>query len=376
MMDFFRNLLSSDSFMPHGHCFLWDPGVLWLTVASDALIALSYYAIPVILFLFIKKKKGLPFAWMFFLFCVFILLCGTTHALDIWTVWDPAYRLLGLVKAATALVSIATAVLLIPLIPKALALRSPAELEAKNQELQKEIVERERMKKMLDQSNKELQQFAYVASHDLQEPLRMVSSYVQLLQKKYKGQLGADADEYIEFASDGARRMSVLINDLLAYSRLGSQAKEFIRVDCENIFRNSVQNLQSAIEESGAAITRAPLPHVMGDDVQLERLFQNLIGNALKYRGKEAPRIHVSAEMKQGEWIFSVRDNGIGIAPKDFDRVFVIFQRLHARHEYSGTGIGLAVCKKIVERHGGRIWVESEPGKGATFYFTMPERGT
>ncbi|MBI5184587.1 MAG: two-component sensor histidine kinase [Nitrospinae bacterium] len=375
MIDFFRNLLSSDSFMPHGHCFLWDPGVLWLTVASDALIALSYYAIPLVLFLFIRKKKNLPFAWMFFLFCVFILLCGTTHVLDVWTVWDPAYRLLGLVKAATALVSIATAVLLIPLIPKALALRSPEELEAKNQELQKEIVERDRVKKLLDQSNKELQQFAYIASHDLQEPLRMVSSYVQLLQKKYKGKLDSDADEYIEFASDGARRMGNLINDLLAYSRLESQAKEFRLVDGENIFRNSLRDLQAAIKESGAVVTHDPLPRVMGDDVQLESLFQNLIGNAIKYRGKKTPQIHVSVEMKPGEWVFSVRDNGIGIDPGYFGRIFVIFQRLHARHEYSGTGIGLAVCKKIVERHGGRIWVESEPGKGATFYFTIPEVG-
>ena len=231
----------------------------------------------------------------------------------------------------------------------------------------------EALSKELTRSNKELEQFAYVASHDLQEPLRMVASYTQLLAKRYQGKLDKDADEFIAFAVDGATRMQYLINDLLDYSRVGRKGKEFVQADCEEVFKKALTNLKIAIEEKKAQVTHDPLPTVMGDDVQLVRLFQNLIGNALKFtKAAELPQIHVSVERKNGELIFSFRDSGIGIDPKHFDRLFQIFQRLHTREEYPGTGIGLAVCKKIVERHGGRVWVESELGKGTTFYFTVP----
>ncbi len=224
----------------------------------------------------------------------------------------------------------------------------------------------------LDRSNKELEQFAYVASHDLQEPLRMVSSYTQLLARRYKGRLDADADEFIAFAVDGAYRMQRLINDLLSYSRVGTRGKEFEPTDCAAFFDQAITNLKGTIGESGAEVTCGPLPTVMADKSQIGQLLQNLIGNALKYHGDEPPRVHVSAEQKGDEWVFSVRDNGIGIDPQYADRIFVIFQRLHNREEYAGTGIGLAICKKIVERHGGRIWLESQLGSGATFHFTIP----
>ena len=226
----------------------------------------------------------------------------------------------------------------------------------------------------LARSNAELEQFAYVASHDLQEPLRMVKSYTQLLAKRYVGKLDADADEFIGYAADAATRMGVLISDLLTYSRVGRSGKEFEPVNCEQVLDQVLLNLQTGVEESGAQVTRDPMPTIVADGSQLTQLFQNLIGNAIKYRGEAAPEVHVGSRRANGEWSLYVRDNGMGIDPKHAERIFAIFQRLHTRAEYPGTGIGLALCKKIVERHGGRIWLESEPGKGATFRVTLPDR--
>jgi signal transduction histidine kinase len=229
-----------------------------------------------------------------------------------------------------------------------------------------------RSNRELEQSNRELEQFAYVASHDLQEPLRMVSGYTQLLSQRYKDKLGADAAEFIGFAVDGAKRMHGLINDLLAYSRFGNKNTEFARTDCEVVLQRALKNLQTAATETHALITHSPLPILTADAQQLAQLFQNLIGNGLKYHGAQPPAVHIGCEQKGSTWLFSVKDNGIGIDPQYRERIFVIFQRLHTREQYPGTGIGLAICKKIVERHGGRIWVDSELGKGSTFYFTIP----
>jgi DNA-binding LacI/PurR family transcriptional regulator/signal transduction histidine kinase len=226
----------------------------------------------------------------------------------------------------------------------------------------------------LARSNFDLQHFAYVASHDLQEPLRMVTSYLQLIERRYKGRLDEDADEFIGFAVDGAERMQTLINDLLQYSRVATHGKPFALTDCSAVLDHALANLKVTIEESGAVVTHDSLPTVLADDVQLTQLLQNLIGNAIKFHKPDTPpQVHVGVARKDGEWLFSVQDNGISIAPEHFERIFMIFQRLHTQEEYEGTGIGLAVCKRIVERHGGRIWVESEPGKGSTFYFTITE---
>ena len=236
----------------------------------------------------------------------------------------------------------------------------------------------------LTRSNKELEQFAYVASHDLQEPLRMITSYTQLIARRYKEQLDDDAKEYMHFAVDGAMRMQKLIQGLLEYSRIGTRGKQFEQVDCNQILDDVKANLKMSINEAVAVVTHDTLPSLMGDPVQLTQLLQNLVGNALKFRGPAALEVHVSARRQirpdaaalaatAHEWLFSVRDNGIGIEPQYFERIFVIFQRLHTQEQYPGTGIGLAICRKIVERHGGRIWLESKPAQGTTFYFALPE---
>jgi len=245
-------------------------------------------------------------------------------------------------------------------------------LEEQNAQLQQEIVAREQIQVALQRSNTELEQLAYVASHDMQEPLRMVASYLQLVAQRYQGKLDAEADEFIGYAVDGAKRMQALINDLLAYSRLGTKAKPFGLSDCGDLVDMAIANLRIAIEESGARVTHTALPVVMGDATQLAQLFQNLLANAIKFRGAEPPQVHIEAEPAGSDWCFSVRDNGIGIAPEYHERIFVMFQRLHGRREYPGTGIGLALCKKIVERHGGRIWVESTLSTGSVFRFTIP----
>ena len=224
----------------------------------------------------------------------------------------------------------------------------------------------------LQRSNRELGQFAYVASHDLQEPLRAVSGCVQLLRQRYQGKLDARADELIGHAVGGASRMQTLINDLLVYSRVGTRGRPFEQCDCLVPLREALANLEVTVRETEALITHDPLPTVFGDSTQLTQLFQNLIGNALKFRGTARPEVHIGIERKSTGFLFSVRDNGIGIEPQYFERVFGVFQRLHSRREYPGNGIGLAICRKIVERHNGRMWVDSAPGRGATFYFTIP----
>jgi PAS domain S-box-containing protein len=224
----------------------------------------------------------------------------------------------------------------------------------------------------LARSNAELEQFAYAASHDLQEPLRTIAGYVKLLKRRYEGQLDNAAQEFIAYAVDGVGRMQRLIDDLLTYARVGSRAKPFAPFAAGSALRTAMANLQLKIRDTGATITNDDLPVVFGDESQIAQLFQNLLDNALKFRGAEPPHVEVSASRKGGRWIFAVRDNGIGIDPKYFDRIFKVFQRLHTIDQYPGSGIGLAVCERIVRRHGGTIWVESEPGKGTVFHFSLP----
>jgi light-regulated signal transduction histidine kinase (bacteriophytochrome) len=241
-------------------------------------------------------------------------------------------------------------------------------VESANRELRQRTQE-------LARSNAELEQFAYVASHDLQEPLRMVSSYTQLLEQRYESLLDDRAKKYIYYAVDGANRMQTLITDLLSYSRVASRAQPLAITDSHSALGEAIRNLSSSIAETQALVTSDDLPMVRADRSQVVQLFQNLVGNAIKFRAAQSPRIHVSADRRGAGWVFCVRDNGIGIEPKYFERIFVIFQRLHSREDYPGTGIGLALCKRIVERHGGKIWVESEPGNGSAFFFSLSGEG-
>jgi signal transduction histidine kinase len=360
MPEFLSDLFKGD-FLPHGHCYFWQPAILWLNVAADGLIALAYYSIPAILIWFIVRRRDAPFGWMFWMFGGFILACGTTHLMEVLTVWHPVYRLSTVVKLVTAGLSILTAFLLVPVVPRALAL---PRLETS----QRALLE---AKAALERSNKDLEQFAYVASHDLQEPLRMIASYTQLLKQRYGDRLDRDAHDFIDFAVDGATRMQRLINDLLAYSRLATRARPFQPTPCGPAVGAALAQLRAAIQESGARVVCDDLPTVAADDAQLTQVFQNLIGNAIKFRGPDPPQIRVSARREGRDWMFSVADNGIGIEPQYSDQIFVMFRRLHTK-EYPGSGIGLAICKNIIERHGGRIWFSSERGRGATFHFTLP----
>jgi|HubBroStandDraft_6_1064221.scaffolds.fasta_scaffold04923_5 signal transduction histidine kinase len=253
--------------------------------------------------------------------------------------------------------------------------RAEEEVLILNVDLEKRVAERtaelDERASDLARSNSELQQFAYVASHDLQEPLRMVASFTQLLAKRYEDKLDDDARDFINYAVDGATRMQTLISDLLNYSRVGTQGKPLVPTDSDALFRRVLDTLQFSIKESNAVIVSDPLPMVLADPQQLGQLFQNLLTNAIKFRGEQAPNIRILTERNGNDWKISVRDNGIGISPEHTDRIFIIFQRLHTKTEYPGTGIGLAICKKIVERHGGRIWFEPSPGGGTTFCFTI-----
>ncbi|WP_255171072.1 sensor histidine kinase [Natrononativus amylolyticus] len=246
------------------------------------------------------------------------------------------------------------------------------EVELRNRELRRAQRELEDTINRLRTSNDRLEQFAYAASHDLQEPLRMVSSYLRLIDQRYDDALDEDGREFLAFAVDGADRMRAMIHGLLDYSRIESQGEPFTSVDLEAVFDDVRADYRMLIAETGARVTTDPLPRVEGDESQLRQVFQNLLSNAIQYSGEEPPIVHVRAERRGSEWLLSVRDEGIGIDPQDSDRIFELFDRLHSRDEYAGTGIGLALCERIVERHGGTIWVDSDRGEGATVFFTLP----
>ncbi|ESQ87151.1 hypothetical protein ABAC460_20485 [Asticcacaulis sp. AC460] len=488
------------TFMPHGYCFLWKPGILWLHVLSDLGIAVAYFGIPLVLWYFVRKRKDLPFQLVFLLFAAFILLCGTTHLFNIWVLWNPDYYAEGAIKAATAIVSLATLGVTMRLIPQALGLPSPAQLKEANAKLEeanlklealyRQVEEegrvvlgsvvnnvgegiitldetgriesfnaaceaifgyepddisgqplsvlvpdaedrhrvwlavgasgqevqarrkdgtvfpadlsitpfevagkrhhtgiirditrirqaeesRHRLLTRLTESNTELERFAYVASHDMQEPLRMVMNFSQIIAKDYHDKLDDEGREYLKIVADSAHRMRDMVQDLLDYARLGREGVRSGEVDLMVELQHVQDNLATLLSESQAEISCVSLPKIRGNAVQIMRLMQNLIANSVKYQPKgQTPRIHIYASDEGDNWLIAFKDNGLGIEPGFVEQVFEPFRRLHTWDAIRGTGLGLAVCRKIVENHGGRIWAESEPGKGSTFLFTLPK---
>ena len=386
-MGWLERLFSTKDFMPHGMCYEWNSSVIWLHVVSDALIAAAYYSIPLTLVYFVRKRKDLAFDWMFVCFAIFIVACGTTHLMEILNIWQPTYWRSGLIKAFTALVSVATAILLLRLIPQALALPTPEQLRKSNAALQSEIHERleaTRKVETLNQelvehaqkvqaANKELESFAYSVSHDLRAPLRHVDGYVNLLLEDAPS-ASNESRRYMAKISDSARQMGVLIDNLLAFSGMGRATLQPSWVDTNAVVDEAREEL--APEAKGRTIEWdvEALPKVYVDRSLFKQVWMNLLGNALKYsRKREKAQIAVRCKENADYFEFSVQDNGAGFDMQYASKLFGIFQRLHLKDEFEGTGIGLANVRRIVVRHGGNTSAEGQLGVGATFFFTLPK---
>jgi len=377
----------SSSFMPHGHCYLWTPSLLWSNVVSDLIIAGSYFSIPVALWYFVRKRPDLPFRWIFVMFGIFVMACGTTHVLAVWTIWKPDYWIDAAVKVLTAAASVPTAILLWPLIPRALALPSPETLRQKNRELEEEIARRRKAEAdlleanlalqqhsaELEAANRELEAFNAAASHDLRAPLRQINSNASLILME-AGDLGEPHTGRLRAINQATVKMANLIDALLSLSRTNRPQNLGQTVDLNQLI-DEIRSEQSKGARAGAIDWRqGPLPVVRGDAALLLIALTNLISNAVKFsRGREQPRIEIDTfDTGAEQATMVIKDNGAGFDPGQKDRLFGVFQRLHRDDEFEGTGIGLATVRRIVERHGGRIWAEAAQGSGASFYFTLP----
>jgi signal transduction histidine kinase len=356
------------------------PDLIWLHVISDAVIALAYFMIPFVLVYFIRRMgTRISFNWAIALFAAFIVLCGTGHVLDIVVIWKPIYYLQGWVRALTALVSLATAMAIIPLVPKLLQMKTPEELEGANARLREEVKARETaeddLRRSLADLNRavhELEQFAYITSHDLQAPLRNIAGFSQLLSRRYTQKLDGDALEFLQFIEQGVRQMQSLIQDLLQLSRVGRTEARPERRPLDESLRNALNTLKADITAREATIDFGPLPDVPAVQSLIVQLFQNLIGNAIKFQKPgNKPVVRISAEREEKFVHLRVQDNGIGVAEDQLENIFAVFRRLHSADEYEGTGIGLAICRKIVQHHRGEIWADSEGG-GLTVHVRLP----
>jgi signal transduction histidine kinase len=381
-----KSIFSPNDFMPHGHCYLWTAKLVWLHVISDSLIGLAYLTIPVTLIYFIRKRRDIPFNWMFFAFGVFILACGLAHFLEVWDVWHAAYWLAGGVKVLTAVASILTAILLMKLIPVALTIPSPAQLTAVNDQLEREIAERteaeQKVTKLNDElrrrntdletTSKELEAFSYSISHDLRAPLRGLNGFSQVLVEDYGDRLGDEGKNLLQRIRAGSQRMGQLIDDLLNLSRVSRGELRHASVDLSRLARSVVEELRASDPQRSVDLRIADDLRVDGDPNLLRVALENLLGNAWKYTAKR-PRstIEFGLSRDNDHSSFFVRDDGVGFDMQYVGKLFTPFQRLHGVDEFPGTGIGLVTVQRIIRRHGGRVWAEAEVNKGATFHFTL-----
>lgn len=352
------DLLQAPTFLPHGYCYLWNPALLSLHLISDSIITLSYYSIPLGLVWFVRKRRDVPFNWIFWLFAIFIAGCGTTHLMEIWTLWHPSYWAAGLIKGLTAMASVGTAAALVPLLPKAVALPTPERLERANRELA--------------EANRELEGFAYSVSHDLRAPLRAIDGFSQALVEDHGPMLEPAALAMLATVRENSQRMGRLIDDLLAFSRLGRTQLAEGTVDMTALARDVVLELQTA-RGGPVPVRLPPLLPARGDPALLRQVFANLIGNAVKFSGQRADaRVEIASRSVGDEVEYEVRDNGVGFDMRYAEKLFGVFQRLHGAREFEGTGVGLALVQRIVARHGGQVWGEGKVGAGAVFRFTLP----
>jgi signal transduction histidine kinase len=398
-----RQLFSSGNFEPHGYCYLWNPGLVWLHVISDSLIAAAYFAIPVVLVLFIRRRRDLPFSWMFVLFGVFIVACGSTHLMEVWNLWHGNYWLAGVIKAATAAASVPTAVLLARLMPEAVDLPSFSQWIKANAALKAEILERkeaelnlriseasfreqaEEIRKLnseLSQKlvelgivNRELESFSYSVSHDLRTPLRHIDGFARILKEEHAAELSQEGCRYIDRVVQAANHMGHLVDDLLNLARIGRKEMVRQRVRLDELVREAMADLPPEISERQIEWKIEPLAEADCDPGLVKLVLVNLLSNAVKFTKDRQPAvIEVATRDTEKGKAFVVRDNGVGFDPKYADKLFGVFQRLHREEDFAGTGIGLATVQRIVHRHGGEVWAESTPGKGAAFFFTLEPR--
>ncbi len=346
-------------FYPHGYCYLWQRGLVLLHLISDSVITLSYYSIPIGLVWFVRKRKDVPFNWIFWLFAIFIAGCGTTHLMEIWTLWHPSYWVAGGVKALTAAASVGTAIALVPLLPKAVALPTPAALARANQELQT--------------ANQELESFSYSVSHDLRAPLRAINGFSRILLDDHQASLDEEGQRLLGIVRDNSLRMGQLIDDLLDFSRLGRTSITGVPVDMEALVRQVVSEVQQTEIGRRLRVEIGDLPTVMGDAALLRQVVFNLVSNAAKFtHHRSDPRLEITSRLEKDQVIFKVSDNGAGFDMRFADKLFGVFQRLHPPEQFEGTGVGLALTKRIIQRHGGSISGEGKVDRGATFTITLP----
>lgn len=350
------------AFMPHGHCYLWNSTLIWLHLISDGLITLAYYSIPFTLIYFVKKRKDLVFNWMFILFAVFIIACGTTHLMEIWTIWHSNYWLSGMIKLFTALASVPTAILLIGLVPKAMKIPSVESLAEKNKEL--------------ETKNKELESFSYSVSHDLRAPLRHINSFAKLLKEKEMESMDDESKKFLGLIEKSSEQMSHLIDDLLNYSRIARKELEKTDINLDKLISDTVEFKKTLHPDRNIEWTvQTGLPTIKGDYPLLKDALIILLSNAIKYsRPRNPAKIQIGCFKNDNkEVVIFVKDNGVGFDMRYYNKLFGVFQRLHSAEEFEGTGIGLANLKRIINRHNGKVWGEGKVNEGATFYFSLPK---